>query len=584
MNRHSSFHEDFTKKRYAPLTVLKAIMKELPDKPCFLALKILVENEEWLELANWETDPSHFLTAADFADHYQATSFLKKFRMDVPEIDKRVAAIEKWRAAEKQCSSTNDRLRARRDGHLFDHAIESILFDAGGIIASTLGTCPTPDYIANLGSFGPGVDLSSKGQTALNKKLSDPGQLTLGCFKTLVKAKCLDWPIFNYLKGVQPLPNFELVRHNRVTFVPKNTKTDRAIAVEPRWNIFFQKGLGNLLRRKLKRAGIDLDSQERNRELAASLDLATIDLSSASDTLSHGLVLDLLPYDWFCALEALRCSHSLLDGELVELDKFSSMGNGYTFELETLIFFALAKATCRHLGVDIKNLTVYGDDIIVPCSAYTLLERVLQSCGFIVNSKKSYSVGPFRESCGKHYFQGFNVTPFFLKEDPRDVEQITRFCNQISAYRGSVFSDVSRDRRWFAAHQRLVRFIPKNLRYLGPGGNSPTEPITYFYRGPDGRFTAVKNSGGSYISSVIFACIDEATPPRHRGPQGPYDAWVIIAPVFVPRKLYSNSLPLLYEKLLAPSGPGNFFTSRADGRWSLRKVTVHVYVEPGAWV
>lgn len=580
MNRTNSFHEEFVKKRYAPLAVLRAVLKELPDKPCFLALKILVENEEWQQLADWETDPNHFCSAADFADHYQATSMLKKFRVDVPEIDKKAAAKSKWRDAEALCKQTNDRLRARRDGHLFDHAVESIIFDACGIISSTLGTCPSADYIAQCGSFGPGVDLSSRGQTALNKKLSSPGQLTLGCFQTLVKAKCLDWQFFNYLKGPNRIPAFELVRHNRVTFVPKNTKTDRAIAVEPRWNIFFQKGLGTLLRRKLKRAGIDLDSQERNRRLAARLDLATIDLSSASDTLSHGLVLDLLPWDWFVALEALRCSHSLLDGELIELEKFSSMGNGFTFELETLIFFALAKATCRSLGLETRDLSVYGDDIIVPCTAYTLLERVLICCGFKVNSRKSYSSGPFRESCGMHYFAGFNVTPFFLKEDPCDVEQITRFCNQITSYRGSVFSDVARDRRWFAAHRRLVRFVPKNLRYLGPGGSDPKRPVAYFYRQPDGTLTSAEKQGGAIMSSMIFESLDVACPPRHRI----YDAWVVLAPVFMPRKLYSNSLPFLYEKLLAPSGPGNFFTQRSDGRWSLRKVTVHDYIEPGAWV
>jgi hypothetical protein len=85
-----------------------------------------------------------------------------------------------------------------------------------------------------------------------------------------------------------------MVSGNNVDWVPKNYKTDRTIAIEPDWNMFLQKGLGGLLRRRLRRVGQDLNDQSTNRFCAAvgSIDgsLATLDMSMASDTVAYRLV------------------------------------------------------------------------------------------------------------------------------------------------------------------------------------------------------------------------------------------------------------------------------------------------------
>jgi hypothetical protein len=134
----------------------------------------------------------------------------------------------------------------------------------------------------------------------------------------------------------------------RVTTVPKSSKTDRVIAIEPTGNIYLQTGVGGFFRRCLKRRGIDLDDQEINQGYAAKaleLALATLDLKAASDTVSVELVYELLPPDWAFALDALRSHWALKpSGERVRLEKWSSMGNGFTFELETLIFWALSSS------------------------------------------------------------------------------------------------------------------------------------------------------------------------------------------------------------------------------------------------
>jgi hypothetical protein len=90
------------------------------------------------------------------------------------------------------------------------------------------------------------------------------------------------------------------------------------------------------------------------------------------------------------------------------------MGNGFTFPLETLIFFSLAQACCE--SEDYEKVSVYGDDIIVPVYAVPLLTKVLTSCGFLVNASKSFSSGPFRESCGKDYLLGTDVRPCYIKD------------------------------------------------------------------------------------------------------------------------------------------------------------------------
>lgn len=205
---------------------------------------------------------------------------------------------------------------------------------------------------------------------------------------------------------------------NRVVFVPKNWKTKRTIACEPVGSLPLQLAFDTYVKMLLaRRWGIDLSDQVRNQDLAreGSIDgeLATIDLSSASDTLSYNLVAWVLPTPWFEFLDSVRSTHgSLPDGSQVEYQKFSSMGNGATFALETLIFAAACKA------VGSNRFSVYGDDIIIERELVAQLSALLAAIGFAVNKEKSFSVGPYRESCGEHFFDGVTITPFYLRSWP----------------------------------------------------------------------------------------------------------------------------------------------------------------------
>jgi hypothetical protein len=220
----------------------------------------------------------------------------------------------------------------------------------------------------------------------------------------------------------------------RIDTVPKNAKTDRVIAVEPTGNSFLQKGIGSYIRDRLRTVGIDLDNQETNQELARLAEdwrLATIDLKAASDTVSIEAVWLLLPYEWSSVMDSFRSRWAVMpDESRLRLNKFSSMGNGFTFELETLIFWALTKSVDEYLDRR-GTVAVYGDDIIVSRDIYPMLKSVLDYMGFETNVDKTFASGPFFESCGKHFFMGVDVTPAYQKEELTDASRYIQLGNRL---------------------------------------------------------------------------------------------------------------------------------------------------------
>lgn len=214
---------------------------------------------------------------------------------------------------------------------------------------------------------------------------------------------------------------YQLVKGSRGLTVPKNAKTDRFIAAEPTGNMFLQLGIGSFLKRRLKRVGVHLDNQQWNQvfaEWALDLGLATVDLKGASDSICRELVWQLFPIRWAQMLDDLRSHQMLVNDKWTVLEKFSSMGNGFTFEIESLIFWALTTTLCEEMGESTECVSVYGDDIICPVRVVPELIELFAYVGFTTNVKKTHYADMFRESCGKHYFKGSDVTPIYQKEIP----------------------------------------------------------------------------------------------------------------------------------------------------------------------
>lgn len=208
---------------------------------------------------------------------------------------------------------------------------------------------------------------------------------------------------------------FKEVVENRVETVPKNWKTHRTIACEPEGNIPLQLAFDSYVKRRLRLRGIDLCDQSRNQQMAKDASItglnATIDMSMASDTVAYNTVAALFPTEWFQYLCDVR-SPCYRDGNgvLTKYEKFSSMGNGSTFSIETLIF----AAACYAVGS--KTFSVYGDDVVIEAELVANFTRIMRFFGFVVNQDKSHYAGPFRESCGVNAYEGYDITPFYLRD------------------------------------------------------------------------------------------------------------------------------------------------------------------------
>lgn len=457
---------------------------ECLNTPSSLACAILLNAGEYAQLVEKSVDPSAYVDSRVFRDDYAAVNLLRKFPHFCTGIDKRGVATKKFWESEDRCRETNRYLRSLRSGSDTSESaslVNRVLFTASRKILRVLGESPGTRWL-DLAQFGPGATSHVTGSEVAfyNKYSADLG----------VSHRALHWAMVSiaqrptwcsHLVGVDldgpcvPLPgNFDLVEANKVTFVPKDAKTERPIAIEPHLNIFLQKGVGALMReRLLNRAGIDLRQHQRQNAVLARFGsitggLATLDLSSASDTVSLELVRDLLPDDWFSLLFSLRSGYGELDGSVFKYEKFSSMGNGYTFELESLIFWALAQSV---IDLEFEGEGVcfaYGDDLIVPSEAFDIVVNALQLLGFEVNTKKSFSTGYFRESCGRDYFDGDLVRPIFIKDEIDDVQRLLQTANAVRRLAHDRCSRSGCDRQLLKCYNLLVSWIPKSLRLRGP--------------------------------------------------------------------------------------------------------------------
>jgi hypothetical protein len=150
----------------------------------------------------------------------------------------------------------------------------------------------------------------------------------------------------------------------------------------------------------------------------------------------------LFDWQWATWLEKLRTTFSdLPDGQRHKLEKFSAMGNAFTFELETLVFWALSKSVAINNSDPLGEVLVYGDDIVIAAKHFDSLVYTLNYCGFQVNTEKSFCSGPFYESCGKHFFNGDEVTPVYQKETLDKPEELLRLHNRLVRWGQRIHGD-----------------------------------------------------------------------------------------------------------------------------------------------
>jgi hypothetical protein len=294
---------------------------------------------------------------------------------------------------------------------------------------------------------GPGASVGSKGNNSLYEKLFT-NSITYtreGIRDHFTRVAGLDPAWHSALTAQSDFGGFTHVLGSVTSTVPKSTSIDRTICTEPTLNMAYQLGYGRWLDRQMRRLfGYANDLQpDRNRRMACvgslSGDYATIDLSSASDTISLSLLESILPSYHVELIRYLRSPSTIIDGQRVKLHMVSSMGNGFTFSLQTYIFSLMIRALCvehserfiryeRELGFG-----VFGDDIVVPRDMYDLTIEGLISLGFIPNESKSFNHGFFRESCGTDWYNGVNVRGVYIKSLKTEQDYYSAF-NRISRF------------------------------------------------------------------------------------------------------------------------------------------------------
>jgi len=219
---------------------------------------------------------------------------------------------------------------------------------------------------------------------------------------------------------------------SRVISVPKTQKAPRIIAIEPSTVQYVQQGILESMmlhiRSSFMNEFIGSDSQEPNQLLAqkGSLDgtLATLDLSEASDRVSLQLVEELLARNPLAKEAILACRSlraSVPGHEVIKLAKFASMGSALCFPIEAMVFITIIfLAIEREQGYRfthkrdflrfVGRVRVYGDDIVVPIEYVHTVVDLLEHFGARVGRQKSFWTGRFRESCGKEYYSGQDVS------------------------------------------------------------------------------------------------------------------------------------------------------------------------------
>lgn len=369
-----------------------------------------------------ELNGSEFRTVKGFLLTRQFFAFLKKVPFG-PDETRKAAAIKTFLACEQSCKRVNRKLDyywARPD-RMPDN-IRVVLSRARGFISKLLGEVSEETLGWLLSASRPGKGLCigtrNKVRTSLPYKLGDTDLTVTASALPYARLLVEGDPHWAALHSRDGEILYDIREASDVRFVPKSYKTHRSIAIEPALNVQLQLGVHEFFRMRLRRVGVDIGDQSRNQDLARRGSVnpsfcSTLDLSSASDTVSRSLVQILLPPSWVGLLDDLRCKTVNLEGSTLELHKWSSMGNGYTFALETLIFWALGKAVNSITSDEL--LGVYGDDIIVAPSSALLLIEVLRFCGFKTNIDKSFVISSFKESCGCDVYYGADVTPLYLK-------------------------------------------------------------------------------------------------------------------------------------------------------------------------
>jgi len=181
------------------------------------------------------------------------------------------------------------------------------------------------------------------------------------------------------------------------------------------------------------------------------------------------------------------------------------MGSALCFPIEamvflTMIFIGIEKELSTPLTPELISsfrgkVRVYGDDIIVPVEFVRTVISSLESFGIRVNRTKSFWTGRFRESCGKEFYDGHDVSIVRVRREfPTSRHDVSELVSLVSL-RNQLYAAYYWDTvEWLDS--QIVKLI-KHFPVVGPdspilGRLSCTESVKAQRAHPDLQTPLVK--------------------------------------------------------------------------------------------
>jgi len=424
-----------------------------------LAISEEVESNLTHELTHDESCHTEYGGMQSFLAASQFVALVSKYqfsRAETPSFDPDAKAIENFLAAERRNKRLNTIFLAHLRRGTERHWSVSYVRD---VFCRVLGKTPFYERIYDRCDFSGGASVLTNGSnTCLPMKLGGLGRIS-GSIEAFAHFKLALWRNSHYRELYCEARNgfvcydrdvfdrtldslFEEADYNILCVVPKKAKSGRTIAKEPEVQNFLQKGADLEMRDLLREClNIDLSTQEVNQIMALEGSVqtmdpyVTLDVKGASNSVLTEAIRSVTPPRWFKFLDQLRSHHYRLQGttENIPYEMLCSMGNGFCFPLETLLFAAICIAACRHCGVP-SDFRCYGDDIVVRQSVALVVIEALNAFGFQVNRDKTHVFGPFRESCGANWYNGQDVTPGYYKDRVMDRTGLYALHNTLRDY------------------------------------------------------------------------------------------------------------------------------------------------------
>lgn len=274
-----------------------------------------------------------------------------------------------------------------------------------------------------------------------------------------------------------PLPSV------KVLAVPKSYKASRIIAMESVMRQGYALAYGEIIARHLPEF-VNIHDQGRNQEMAWSGsrtgELCTLDASNASDRISYTLVRDIFPARFIDRILPCRAPYMEVGNRPKRTTQmFLTSGNGLTFVIETMVYWAIADVCCTLVGRyytlpsysykgTVFTCSAYGDDVILPSVCAETAYDIYHMCGLKINPDKSFSTGDYRESCGEEYLRGTVVSSIYYPRFPvpgRVQGSKVRLTDQLfnDSYRGKIDNSLT---MLIDLQHRLFTFCPSAAQFV----------------------------------------------------------------------------------------------------------------------